>query len=118
MIPSHNHHRSPPTLICELTCYFFLVIKQNPFIVGAKSKSIIGSLVDECMTEIEEYRKADTEGANNEEEEAPASGTGGGAGHDTGTMISPGGTGGAVDSGTMVVSGGSGTMVQKPKKVC
>jgi len=74
---------------------------------------VIGSLVDECMAEIEEYRKADTEGANNEEDASEQPNDG--AGHDTGTMISPGGTGG-VDSGTMVVSGGSGTMVQKPKK--
>jgi len=91
------------------------LLRTNPFVLKAKPKAVIASLVDECMNEIEEYRKADTEGANNEGGEE-GEGECGASRADTGTMISPGGTGGGVDSGTMVVSGGSGTMVQKAKK--
>jgi len=83
------------------------LLQSHPFIQKAKGKQVIAALVEECMTEIDEYREAEAKEA--EEKEAAASGSGSGSGGGEKQSSAQDTTGGSTivgrDNGTVVDSG-------------
>jgi len=99
------------------------LLRTSPFILAAKSKAVIASLVAECMPAIEEYRQADTEGDEGGDDQGAAGGTMVAKSKsskkksaepeefDSGTMVQKPGGAGAAASGEEDDGGGFGTMV-------
>ena len=86
------------------------LLERHPFITGAKGKAIIAQLVDECMAEIEEYRRQEAEEDSGEGgDQGTATAAFGSLSSNSSTFRNASGTMIPSQSGTMVQSRGGGT---------